>query len=752
MTMYRDVHGVPMQYTHLQGHERSLTWVRVCRNETQELDGGHPDCDWYTAGQAECTYKTTGGAGGGEEDGEAVEQEVIPINDNNCEIPHLHAMNHSRFYARIHHPEAYYGRLLEYEENDEGEVRAIGTISAAANHRRSRNATAGAGGALVSRSAKRKIAWNPDRDLSLYPPPFREAFDYAHFGGGQDTLIRQLFYCPGGAPLAVLLLPKAGSSSGQRFVWDYESARLKDAVRQEFARKKVRLNEDERFKEAFEDYQREQEEKKERARALGTDEYSESTFNRGTAKLLDTATILEKTKQNPAYSGQLSGARSEDGKNTQLGSFSRAQVAKMKADKRLPPQSLQSFLTNRDYRTRFNTQNRPYLDDPRSLQQDLVYGLPRCPLCCRDQKWRRRVVIARNPFVRFVSAFFYLLRQALLRTDVGLPKTSYWLPVGVNLLINPDAYMPNSKCPNYPDINDLSEVDLDPDLDCPRAYRAHMLTSLPDLFQRWVKIVLGWRQAYGNKGFVQNLGRFTTDEAHDILHLRPAVDIMTDPWLSARSLDKREAGEHFPPLPPTSSSSVSDAVFYDPRQAETVASMQTAKSGFFVIHLEHKDADVSKLHDQVLCGEYGMEQYCRHDRRNGGEGGGGGPKQKKVNKVKHLPPDDEMIQRALAVAKESRHKYQRSMQAFSLEFISGCRWSGSAAAFVAPGCSPRSTLPLRCACGDLKWQALWSDDVQELFLRHYEQDLEILGYKKNYEDLAPIDHEVVAPRSVSAGI
>ena len=28
-----------------------------------------------------------------------------------------------------------------------------------------------------------------------------------------------------------------------------------------------------------------------------------------------------------------------------------------------------------------------------------------CPLCCTEQKWRKKVVLARNPFVRMASMF-----------------------------------------------------------------------------------------------------------------------------------------------------------------------------------------------------------------------------------------------------------------------------------------------------------------------------------------------------------
>ncbi|CAD7926669.1 unnamed protein product [Amoebophrya sp. A120] len=784
VTMYRDEYGKHLQYTHLQGNERDLSWIKVCRNATtagrREVAGDvssstrpdgttrTDDCDWYTAGQAYCTYensflrqnelevysgvvhqesKQIPALASSEEDKtsapshqqvktiadvqsvvKSAENFITPTDFNNCEIPHLHTYNASRFYQRIHEPDRFYSHLMTQR----------------------------------NKTLQRFLPDNQGRLVEnpfFYPQAYREALDFSHFGGGSDTLIRQLYFCPGDAPLAILLLPKAGSSSGQRFVWRYETDRLKQAVKEEFHLNTLRVLENDRYKEAYgvrlQDLQDEQAKKAAAKDALVPDEDASSTSQK---LFLDTGKIRQQMRENPTYSGNVD-MRSEQLENAPVATLSRAELAKLKRKKLV---SLTGLLVDKKYRAKFNREHRPALQDLRVLEPYLVFRSPRCPLCCRDQKWRRKVIIARNPYVRFVSGFFYLLRQALLRTDTGLPRYSYWYPAGLSMFYDESAYECDDdedeaggafatpadakplgdsgegtgkgmgKLESKAKQNAIAQVssqnrlthnyDQDPDLKCPSAFRKYLLRTIPNFFSRFLKIVLSWRVAYGNKGFKLNLGRFTTDEAHDILHVRPASDILSDPWLTSKSLDRSVAEEYFP----TDEQTIKRKPALPVVAADEAELKEKMKSNLFVVHLEHKSEDETRLH-KILCEEDKAQKWCISSND-----------EKKKKTEKFLPADDVALQKALSHAKENRDTYERSMQTFSLEYIAGCRWSSSLRKFQAPACSESST-ELRCACSALEWKKLWTEENRNTFLKHFSSDFEILQYGTNVEDLLPLD-------------
>ncbi|CAD7949303.1 unnamed protein product [Amoebophrya sp. A25] len=363
--------------------------------------------------------------------------------------------------------------------------------------------------------------------------------------------------------------------------------------------------------------------------------------------------------------------------------YSRTHIRQLRAQFSAAPEQpsrmtvlLDSLLGSPEYRERFRSLNAPTISqDYVALDASQVQGLPRCPGCCRDQQWRHRVVLARNPFVRFVSAFFYLLRQALLRAEFGLPKTSYWWDAGIRLLLTEkkeclagagkvtntmnrtvrqarilrqshqssdeqeqqkattsssttfaasgladgDQVVPDEQI-KIVDASTAVTAAWPVDLPCPEEWRNHMLQSMITLFQRWSKLVLSWRATYSFRGFHLNLGRFTTDEAHDILHLRPAVDVMTDPWLRiGYGLERSTAITHFPDeqtqsltLPreqvsqgASGSTTSSESV----RNGKPLISLEDRVQAkpHFVVHLEHKAEDIARL-DSFLCENYG--RHC----------------------------------------------------------------------------------------------------------------------------------------------
>ncbi|CAD7949301.1 unnamed protein product, partial [Amoebophrya sp. A25] len=270
--VYRDEYGDPLQYVHLEGNTRDLTWVPICPfNRSHPSQAESPEatkssrqrtgtvagvrrgqCEYYTEGQTNCMYELTPegvkyldrlesileettstrlssststqqtSTPASDEAGAAITTSLLdydalfrPVDFNNCEIPHLHAYNASRFYQRVERMDTYYGRLLP------------------------RN------------FAPRHLPSGHEDPLS-YPKQYREALDYVHYGGGTDTMVRQLYFCPADAPIALLLLPKAASTTGQSLAWRYESPRLKAAVLDEFLRKRRRIREHDRYKEAYE--------------------------------------------------------------------------------------------------------------------------------------------------------------------------------------------------------------------------------------------------------------------------------------------------------------------------------------------------------------------------------------------------------------------------------------------------------------------------------------------------------------------
>ena len=530
-----------------------------------------------------------------------------------------------------------------------------------------------------------------------------------------------------------------------------------------------------------------------------------------------------------------------------------------------------------------------YQYDAFALQQDLValdsrlvQGTARCPLCCRFQTWRTRVVFGRNPYARLLSGFLYGMRQVWIRLLVGLNRHNYWLGAGLAWL-NPlngaderrgedhhaggDTGARNAKKTNggsklwgsacealhlaaagheearmeilaesgeewrnrvanktglflaerifmraggvgrtvdhvagrsppsvnvdharrtsrsHDDFHHQDSVYMRT-LFCYVQFRRHVTSVLPIIFHRWLAIILSWRATHGYMGFVKNLQRLTTAEVHDVMHMRPVVDVLAshkeDEW---SLLGEREAaGRESSPRP-------------------------------FVIHLERSEHDILELRRE-LCRVHGYG--CGAADQSDVTAEGGGPVLAALTH-KVLPPDEQLMDRVLkrmetvrekagassdviggvstvetetagttmtdhsstnVLRDESDHttrttdfkKQQHLLQTQITEFLHGCRFdwrtlrfnpmdghgkrvgSGSSgeggtmssAAFhasqearIADECARR--FDYKCACRQLRWRDFWGPAQMALVKEHFGSDFELLGYREgDIRNLAPL--------------
>ena len=224
-----------LEYTYLQPNDNQLHWVRVCRNESSSTtrggpprsttssvyspqtntrslsDGAAPEqdhllttCDWYTTGAGSCNYGYHDRSRPHDQEFRFLEN-VLESNFsslsavkmepfNNCEIPSAFAYNSSRLFHRQEHFDQHYGKALRGR-------------------------------------------------FSVY----LETLDWVYFGGGADTMLRQLYYCPLDAPVAILPVAKSGSNAAVGLVLELFERSLKREILAEFRGQGRRLKEGERF-------------------------------------------------------------------------------------------------------------------------------------------------------------------------------------------------------------------------------------------------------------------------------------------------------------------------------------------------------------------------------------------------------------------------------------------------------------------------------------------------------------------------